>query len=289
LRFWSRTLSAPSPNLTDAILKDMLSGGAWFGFQARDLVAKGDAEPTRGRIEGLASVEIVDREGETLIQDGMKLEKGTPIILEHPRGVLTTIGEVVEVTRTTHDGKPATLVKGDLFLTLALGKMVWEQAVGLQKAEATFQLGFSVEGKSDERDATNPTIVRKSTIAALAVTMDPHCAPARWTPQFAKGFIPIAGESRAFAQMLAKSTIGLQQQGTAFASTSAAELAPIVPQSGFRTPPTENRESAFLAMLARLGLDFEDLAVAALAKTAPTTPWADARDLYQKHAGGARG
>ena len=264
----------------------MLLGGAWFGFDARELVAKGDAEPTRGRIEGLASVEIKDREGETLIQDGMTLKKGCPIILEHPRGVLTTIGEVVAVERTTHEGKPATLVKGDLFLTIGLGKLVWDQAVGLQKAEATFRIGFSIEGKADDRDPADRTIVRKSTVAALAVTMDPHCAPARWSPLFAKGLIPVAGEGRSFAELLAKATIGVQQQGQPFASAAGSELAPLVPQT--TNAPKADKGAALLALLAKLGLSSEDLAVAVLAKTAPTQTWTQASALYRSHAGGSR-
>ena len=262
----------------------MLSGCAWFRFDAGDLVAKGDAEPTRGRIEGLASVEIIDREGETIIQDGMKLAKGTPIILEHPRGILTTIGEVVFAERTTHDGKAATLVKADLFLTLPLGKLVWDHAIGLQKAEATFRLGFSIEGKADERDPADRLIVRKSTVAALAVTMDPHCAPSRWSPMWAKGFIPIAGEGRSSADRLTKSTIGVQQQGAAFATVPGSELAPLVTQGAPAT--AADRGAALLALLGRLKLDAEDLAVAHVAKTIPTSTWAQARDTYRSHTTG---
>jgi len=266
----------------------LLSGGAWFGFRTLDVISKGNIEPTRGRIEGIASVEIVDREGETIIQDGMNLAKGTPIILEHPRGILTTIGEVVDVERTTHDGTPATLVKADLFLTLPLGKLIWEHAVGLQKAEASFQLGFSIEGKADDRDPTDRCIVRKSTVAALAVTMDPHCAPSRWEPKFAKGLIPIAGShAEQFVSgvtEIAKSTIGMQQQGQPFTSAQGAELAPLVTQGS----GVGGREQRLLNTIKHLGLQDEDLALAHLAKIDPTQTWAQVRALYRIHVNGGQ-
>ena len=104
---------------------------------------------------------------------------------------------------------------------------------------------------------------------------------------WAKGFIPIAGEGRSFADRLTKSTIGVQQQGAAFATVPGSELAPLVTQgAGGARPDAEARGAMLLALLGRLKLDAEDLAVAHVAKTIPTSTWAQARDTYRSHTTG---
>lgn len=265
-------------------LIDELSGLSWVEFTPGDIEKGEGGKPTRGYIEGIASAENVDEDGEIIVQDGMTISKGTPVTLEHPAGVVNIIGEVVEVSRSTVNGHAATLVKAAIMLTDKLGKLIWDKSVALKKAAMTMRLGFSIEGSAAKRCADNPRRILKAIVGSLAVTWSPRNKLALFSPTIAKGGIDgiqVAGFS--------KGSVGTVQQGGAFESVAGSELAPLVLQSHEAAPqprkpaPTSDR---LTATLKALGLSMSDLAVASLAKRNPGTPWAHVSAAYQSQLGG---
>ena len=79
----------------------------WVPFEPVE--KSGDEESSSfGRIRGIASSEVVDADGEIVIQKGIDwthfVEHGF-VTLEHPLGVLNTIGESVEVRHVSQRRK----------------------------------------------------------------------------------------------------------------------------------------------------------------------------------------
>lgn len=219
----------------------------------------------RGRIRGIASVESTDQDGETVIQKGLRLEKGAPITLEHPKGIFNTIGEVVEVRSVEKGGKPATEIDADLFLEDPVGKLVFQKAVTWHNADAAYRMGFSIEGFGALAKGDKSQII-KTLAHSVAVTMAPRHPDAQWSPVFAKGsVIPMAWH------ILAKSgvpgAVGYPTQ--AIAATGGLGI--VVPQTanvgmgGGNADPLDHADVSRLATMA--GLTSEDLGLAMVAKS----------------------
>lgn len=124
------------------------------------------------RVRGLASTETVDQQGEIIIQKGMDL---TPIeqrkgILnwDHQKGPENTIG-LLDGYQQTDKGL---YVEGRLFKNHSKAKAVREIMESLDKGDRG-RMGLSVEGKILERDPTNPMVIRRCQINAVALTMNP--------------------------------------------------------------------------------------------------------------------
>lgn len=124
------------------------------------------------RVKGLASTERVDLQGETIIQKGIDL---TPIdkkkgILnwDHQKGPENTIGLLDGYQRT----EKGLYIEGRLFKNHTKAQAVREIMESLGENDRG-RIGLSVEGQILERDPSNPSVIKKCRINAVAVTMNP--------------------------------------------------------------------------------------------------------------------
>ena len=145
-------------------------------------LTKAGTDPQGRRwIEGLASDESVDLQGEVVVQKGLDLDyfvKHGFFNYDHQDVVAVkgshgeerlAIGKIGEptVVRTTPQGLH---VKGFLYGGNPLADAVWELARSLEASEATRRLGFSIQGKTLGRDGNRIT---KAWIQDIAVTSAP--------------------------------------------------------------------------------------------------------------------
>ena len=139
----------------------------------------------RWRIEGIASTEHEDQQGDTILQGGVDwsalLKRGF-LNDDHGEGVDAILGYPVAVEPTVvRDGNKtvkATRVVGYLFdLPKAMERVQLAKAMhGTPR-----QMGFSVEGPKPERDPRNPKIIRRASVHHLAITpwpVNPHATVA---------------------------------------------------------------------------------------------------------------
>lgn len=124
------------------------------------------------KVRGLASTQGMDQQGETIIQKGIDL---TPIdkkkgILnwDHQKGPENTIGLLDGYKK----GSKGLYVEGRLFKNHTKAKAVREIMESLGDGDRG-RIGLSVEGQILERDKTNPKIIKKCRINAVALTMNP--------------------------------------------------------------------------------------------------------------------
>ena len=128
------------------------------------------------RIGGIVSTDHMDRQEETIIQEGLDFsefvskgwfndnhDSSTPGLVGTP--------DFVEM-RTLGKGRKGWYVEGAL---LPAGHQradaIWGLANALQKTDR--RLGFSVEGAIVERDADNPSLIRKAKVREIAITRCP--------------------------------------------------------------------------------------------------------------------
>ena len=124
------------------------------------------------KVRGLASTDKIDQQGERIVQKGMDL---TPIdkkkgILnwDHQKGPENTIGLLDGYKR----GGTGLYVEGRLFKNHTKAKAVKEIMDSLGEGDRG-RIGLSVEGQIIERDDSNPKIIKKCKINAVALTMNP--------------------------------------------------------------------------------------------------------------------
>ncbi len=126
------------------------------------------------RIGGIVSTDHLDRQQETLLQDGLDfnhfLTKGW-FNDNHSKDTDGVVGypEFCEL-RNLPDGGQGWYVEGYLLKTERADRL-WELANELQKTDR--RLGFSVEGSIIERDPDNPKTVRKAAVREVAITKCP--------------------------------------------------------------------------------------------------------------------
>jgi hypothetical protein len=138
-----------------------------FRFQI-PLQLKKSREDGRTYIEGLASQESPDLVGETVIQRGMDLSyflKRGFFNDNHSKETGAKIGVPLAAEHTPQGLK----VKGYL-LDTPRAQQIIELAEAIAKSGTDRRLGFSVEGKVQERDGK---IIRKSWIKDIAITCEP--------------------------------------------------------------------------------------------------------------------
>lgn len=137
-----------------------------FRFHVPLDLKKGDDGKTW--IEGVASVEEPDLAGETVILAGMDLSYLLNRGYFNDNHAKTTDGKVGVPTEAavTPDGLK---VKGFLFDTPRAQGII-DLATALQKSGSNRRLGFSVEGKTLQRDGK---IVKRSWIKDIAITAEP--------------------------------------------------------------------------------------------------------------------
>lgn len=119
-------------------------------------------------IEGIASLQTPDIAGETVIQKGMDLSYFLKRGFFNDNHAKDSSGKVGVPTYAKHTPK-GLHVKGYLLDTPRAQGIV-ELADALQKSGGDRQLGFSVEGKVQERDGR---IIKKSWIKDIAITAEP--------------------------------------------------------------------------------------------------------------------
>ncbi|MDQ3171087.1 MAG: hypothetical protein M3Q55_13200 [Acidobacteriota bacterium] len=134
----------------------------------------GDDEKSH-RIGGIVSTDHLDRQGETLIQEGLDFEpflKGGWFNDNHDPSTDSLIGypETAEL-RELPDGRKGWYVEGYLLKGYERADKIWSLANSLQKSGR--RLGFSVEGGITERDPGNPKTVRRATVREVAITRCP--------------------------------------------------------------------------------------------------------------------
>ncbi len=124
------------------------------------------------KIRGLASTEVMDQQGETILQRGMDLtpidKKKGIINFDHGKGPENMIGLLDGYSR----GEKGLYIEGRLFKNHSRAKAVQEVMSSLGEGD-TGRAGLSVEGVILERDPTNHKIIKKCRINAVAVTFSP--------------------------------------------------------------------------------------------------------------------
>lgn len=124
------------------------------------------------KVSGLASSSSVDRQGEIILPQGIDatpIAKGKGFFnFDHSNDPENTIG----VLDSYHKTSTGMYVEGRLFKNHARAKAVYEIMSSLNKGD-TGRVGMSVEGKVLERDANNPSIIKRCLIKNVAITLNP--------------------------------------------------------------------------------------------------------------------
>lgn len=157
-----------------------------FKFSIDDIsfFEKSDAEEGKTRrIGGIASIETSDRQNETLLQRGLDFSefvnhgwfndnhlKDTAAVLGYPDSA-----KFFKKGETLPDGRPAKAsghwVEGYLLNGYQRADEIWNLAKALKGTPR--KLGFSVEGKIQQRDSINKSIVSKAVVRNVAITNCP--------------------------------------------------------------------------------------------------------------------
>lgn len=140
------------------------------------------SEDSRAKIGGIISTEVVDQQGDVILQDGMDfsyfLQRGW-FNYEHKQGAANIVGCPSSVKSVTVGGKKATRVEGYLMTDKPLARELLQTAKAISKAELPRELGFSVEGQVLSRDKDNPHIITRAKILNVAITSAPVNPDAR--------------------------------------------------------------------------------------------------------------
>lgn len=124
------------------------------------------------RVRGLASTGRVDQQGEMIMQKGVDLspidKKRGILNWDHAHGPENTIGVLDGYNRTDK----GLFIEGRLFKNHSKAKAVREIMESLGEGDQG-RMGLSVEGRIIERDPSNPSIIRRCQISAVALTMNP--------------------------------------------------------------------------------------------------------------------
>ncbi len=125
-------------------------------------------------IRGYASTPDTDRQGETVIQDGLDISEFVKSgFLNYDHDNRYILG--YPTSNTKIDGK-GFFVEGVL-LNNPLAQQMWNLAVDLQKSKAPRRVGFSVEGRILQKDGRR---IEKARVYNVAITTNPVNAKATW-------------------------------------------------------------------------------------------------------------
>jgi len=141
-----------------------------------DLIKSDKNDDGRIYIKGIISTETIDAQGEILKQDGLDfsyfLKRGY-INSEHKQGAENMLGAPTKVSQCMYKGKPAHYMEGYLFSDMPKVQDIISVCNAMKKAKSDRGLGFSVEGKVEERDKKNPTIITKAKILNVSLVAAP--------------------------------------------------------------------------------------------------------------------
>lgn len=140
-----------------------------------EVFEKATDEPGKSRrIGGIISTEHKDQQDEIVLQRGLDFNyflKNGWLNDNHSKDTTGVVGYPLDVKRTTYKGKPATYMEGYLLDGYDRSDKIWKLAQSLQKTNR--RLGFSVEGKVQQRTGNDGKIVAKALVTNVAVTNCP--------------------------------------------------------------------------------------------------------------------
>lgn len=195
---------ASSAGFDVSLFEDADRFTTWVPFEPLMKSENGVIDPRIGLIEGVATTEAPDADGDIILTDGIdwsyfigsngKAGKGF-IIDEHPVGSHNVVGYPISVsaTQVPYDGKliKGSKVKAGLYLEDARGKALFEKACTMRRAGGERRLGFSIEG-SVKPGGRKGKVVEKSQVKWLAITAAPKNELSWWEP-VAKSIMAAAG------------------------------------------------------------------------------------------------
>ena len=149
--------------------------GDLFKFFLEADVIKSEGNGGRRIIQGYASSPNEDRQGESMVQQGMDITDFVNhgwLNYDHDNSVI--LGYPTENTRIDEKGL---WVEGELLKGVPMADKLWDLALALKKSNAPRKLGFSVEGKVLERKGNTIT---KAKIYNCALTPNPVNTDASW-------------------------------------------------------------------------------------------------------------
>lgn len=143
-------------------------------------MAKGEnGVPKEVIFKGMASVDVVDADGETVNQSGLDWKRfWTP---GNARGRLTdghpyrrdrVVGEPVRLSPATMNGRPATLLEGRLYMQLPRAQELYRQHNLMRKSGASNGLGYSIEGHAILR-SDHGRRIEKAVVTSVAIDAMP--------------------------------------------------------------------------------------------------------------------
>jgi len=148
--------------------------GFKFDIQA-EVFSKASPDGQERRIGGIVSTDSLDKQSETLLQDGLDFQpflKGGWFNDNHDPSTDAVIGyPTTAELRVLPNGQKGWYVEGYLLKGHRRADTIWDLANALQKTDR--RLGFSVEGKILERDPNSPKTVRKAVVNEVAITRCP--------------------------------------------------------------------------------------------------------------------
>lgn len=121
-------------------------------------------------IEGLASTNTEDSDGEYLDYNGFILDDFNFINWNHNKTPGAYIGEPVDWHIKPNEGL---WIKGKLFPDQPMAKEAWQLGKALENSERGNKLGFSIEGSVLQRDPANAKKILKAKVNAVAVCPHP--------------------------------------------------------------------------------------------------------------------
>lgn len=175
----------------------------WAPF---DVLSKSSGNDKVGIINGIATTEAPDADGDIILTDGIDWtyfigdgdNPGRGFILdEHPVGNHNLVGYPISIapTQVEHRGSiyKGTNVKAGLYLEDKRGKSLYETGCMLRRAGGSRRLGFSIEG-SVLPGGRRGKVVEKSQVKWLAITAAPKNELSWWEP-VAKSIMAAAGHT----------------------------------------------------------------------------------------------
>lgn len=142
-----------------------------------DIVKSKDPDKTEEmRIAGYASTSDEDRQGDSIVQKGLDISDFVDSGFFNFDHDSTKILGYPDKERTRIDSHG--FYTEGLLLPTKLAKSIWEAAVALKKSNAPRRFGFSVEGKTLQRDAFGKIV--KAKVYHVAITPSPVNTKATW-------------------------------------------------------------------------------------------------------------
>lgn len=148
-----------------------------FKFEIPVELLKSDNEDEQEwKIQGIASTDDEDLQGETVDQSGLDismLKAGRGLFnYDHQKGPENILGQIEDAEFVEQDGKRKLLVKGYLFKHQERSKAFFNILKSLKKANGS-RVHMSIEGKIIQRDFNNNKAIKKARIDKVALTLDP--------------------------------------------------------------------------------------------------------------------